>query len=82
MKFIASVAALLHLIWSSGLVTVGVGFAVMVKVAGVPEQPLAVGVTMIVPVIVAVPVLVIGNEAIVPVPLAGNPIAVLEFVQP
>jgi hypothetical protein len=53
----------------------------MVKEAGVPEQPLAVGVTVIVPVIAAFVVLVVLKAAIFPVPLAGNPIAVLLFVQ-
>ena len=80
-KFTTSVVALLHLTWSSGLVTVGVGLTVMVKETGVPGQSLIVGVTCIVPVIVAVPVFVAVNEDIFPVPLAGNPIAVLVFVQ-
>ena len=60
---------------------VGVGMTVMVKEAAVPSQPLNVGVTRIVPLIDAVVAFVAVNEAILPVPLAGNPIAVLLFVQ-
>ena len=80
-KLTASVAAPLHLVWSAGLVTVGVGSTVMVKETGVPGQPLIVGVTSIVPVIAALVELVAVNEPIFPVPLAANPIAVLVFVQ-
>ena len=81
-KVIASVGAPLHLIWSAGLVTVGVGFTVMVKGTMVPGQPLAVGVTCMVLVIATVPVFVAVNELISPDPLPGSdPIAVLEFVQ-
>ena len=80
-KVTASVDVPLHFVWSAGLVTVGVGLTVMVKGTGVPSQPLILGVTVIVPVIVAVPVLVAENEVILPVPPAANPIAVLEFVQ-
>jgi hypothetical protein len=53
----------------------------MVKDCGVPEQPLVVGVTCTVPLIDTVVELVAVNEAILPVPLAGNPIPVLVFVQ-
>ena len=80
-KFTAVVEAPLHTGWSAGLSTVGVGLTVMVKETGVPGQPLAVGVTSIVPVIGVFPVLVAVNEAIFPVPLAANPMAVLVFVQ-
>ena len=80
-KFTASVAAPLHLVWSAGLVTVGVGLTVMVKVDGTPGQPVDVGVTVIVPVIGAFVALVAVNEAISPVPLAAKPMAVLVFVQ-
>lgn len=62
-----------------------VGFTVMVKVTGVPVQvvpPLVkLGVTVIVAVTGAVPVLVAVNEAILPVPLAARPIEVVLFVQ-
>ena len=80
-KFTASVAAPLHLVWSAGLVTVGVGLTVMVKVDGTPGQPVDVGVTVIVLVIGAFVALVAVNEAISPLPLAAKPIAVLSFVQ-
>jgi hypothetical protein len=80
-KFTASVGAPLHLVWFAGLVTVGDGSIVKSKEVEVPEQLLIVGVTVIVPVIGALVGLVAGNEAMLPVPLAGNPIAVLVFVQ-
>jgi hypothetical protein len=51
-----------------------------VKVLGVPVQPLAVGVTVMVPVIGAVVVLVAVKLAMLPEPLAPNPIAVLSLV--
>ena len=80
-KFTASVAEPLHFVWSAGLVTVGVGLTVMVKDCGVPGQLLAVGVIVIVALIAAFVEFVAVNEAIFPVPLAGNPMAVLLFVQ-
>ena len=46
----------------------------MVKVVGVPAQPLAVGVTVIVATTGVVPVLVAVKDAILPVPLAPSPI--------
>lgn len=58
---------------------------VIVNVRGVPVQvtPLSVatGVTVIVPVIAAEPVLVPTKLAMLPVPLAGNPMAGLLLVQ-
>ena len=80
-KFTASVGVLLHLVWSADLVTVGVGLTVIVNETEVPVQPLAVGVTVIVPVIGAVVVLVAVNGLIFPLPLAPKPIAVLVLVQ-
>ena len=53
----------------------------MLKETGAPEQPLIVGVTVIVPVIATVPVLVAVKEEIFPVPLAGKPMSVLVFIQ-
>jgi hypothetical protein len=62
-------------------VTVGVGYMVTVKLITVPEHPFKVGVTFIVPVIFApVPFAGAFHPEIFPVPLAPNPIAVLEFV--
>ena len=58
------------------------GLTVIINVCGAPAQPLAVGVTVIVPDIGAVPALVavkVGN--VLPEPLAPKPIAVLLFVQ-
>ena len=77
MKFTAAVAAPLHLTWSAGLVTVGVGFTAMVKEAGEPGQLLIVGVTVTVPVVAALVVLVTVKEAIFPVPLAAKPVRLL-----
>jgi hypothetical protein len=53
----------------------------MVKLLLVPVQPLAEGVTVIVAVIGALVVLVAVNDAILPVPEAASPIAVLLLVQ-
>lgn len=50
------------------------------NVRGVPWQPLAVGVTVIVPEMGAFVVLVALNTGKAPVPDAPNPIAVLSFV--
>ena len=65
--------------------TVGVGFTVIVKVRGVPGQVIlllvSTGVTVIVPVIGAVPVFAATKDAILPVPLGGRPMAGFEFVQ-
>ena len=54
---------------------------VIVKVTGVPVQPLAVGVTVIVAVIGDEVALVAVNEAMLPAPLAAKPIAGLLLVQ-
>ena len=59
----------------------GLGLTVKKNVTGVPLQPLAVGVTVIVAVIGEFPVFVAVNGLMSPVPDAGNPIAVLLFVQ-
>ena len=68
-------------LWSAGSVTVGVGFTVMVKVCGVPVHGPNTGVTVIVAVIGRAVALVAVNDAILPLPLAASPIAVLLFVQ-
>lgn len=64
----------------AGTTTVGVGFTVIEYVLGVPVQPLAVGVTVMVEVTAAEPVLVAVNAGVLPVPLAASPIDVLELV--
>ena len=53
----------------------------MVNISGVPEQPNATGVTVMVAVIGALVVLLAVNAAIFPVPFAANPTEVLSFVQ-
>ena len=55
---------------------------VTVKIIGVPGQPLRVGVTVIVPVMLA-PVLFAGavHDVIFPLPLAPSPIAVFVLTQ-
>jgi hypothetical protein len=61
--------------------TVAVGFTVMVNVLGVPVQPIAAGVTVIVAVIGEVVAFAAVNEGTLPEPFAASPIAVLLFVQ-
>lgn len=73
-------------IWlpGNGGLTIGIGFTVMVKLIGVPVQvtpPLVkLGVTVIVP-LIGICELVVATKAILPLPLAGKPIAVLVLVQ-
>lgn len=62
-------------------VITGIGFTVMVNVIGVPEQPLAVGVTVIVAVKGALVLFTAVKAGKLPVPLAAKPIPVVEFVQ-
>lgn len=64
----------------AGTVAAGFGFTVIVYVLAIPRQPFKVGVTVIVPDILDVPVLVAVKEGTLPVPLAASPIAVLLFV--
>ena len=52
----------------------------MVNISAGLEQPLAVAITDIVAVIGLLVVLVAVNEGILPMPFAGSPIAVFEFV--
>jgi hypothetical protein len=80
-KVIALVVALLHKVWFGGCTTLGVGFTVIVNVLGVPGQPPADGVTVIVAVTGVLVELTALNGAIFPVPLAGKPIDVLLLVQ-
>jgi hypothetical protein len=62
-------------------VTTGFGFTVMVNVIGVPLQPLATGVTVIVATMGAFVLFVGLKDAIFPVPLSGKPMLLLLFVQ-
>ena len=68
-------------VWLEATVTVGIGLIVYVYVIGVPEQPLALGVTVIVAEIAALVVFVAVNTGTVVFPEAAKPIAVFEFVQ-
>ena len=77
----AVVACPAHKVWLVGVVTVGVGFTVIVKVLVEPEHDPLTGVTVIVLVIGDAIAFVAVNAAILPVPLAPKPIAVLEFDQ-
>jgi hypothetical protein len=53
----------------------------MVNTCGVPPQPPATGVTVIVDIMIVAPVLVAVNAGILPVPLAATPIDGALFVQ-
>lgn len=79
-KLVATTVALLHTTVSAGTCSVGVGFTVIVKIDGVPAQPLTVGVTVIVAIIGAVVVLVAVKLGRLPVSLAANPIVGSVFV--
>ena len=67
------------------LFTVGIGFTVIVNVIGAPAHNtppfVYVGVIVIVLLIGVLPVLVVTNDGIFPVPDAASPIAVVELVQ-
>ena len=60
---------------------VATGLTVYTNVVAVPEQPLNVGVTVIVPDIVVLKLFVAVNTPILPDPVDANPIAVLLFDQ-
>lgn len=80
-KLIAEVEAPLHTIWLPGFVTEAVGLTIIVKIIGVPVQPLADGVTVNVAITGAEPVLIAVNEVISPVPVAESPIPGVLLVQ-
>ena len=80
-KVMAVVEAPAQSVWLATVFTVGRGFTVMVNVVGVPGQPFAVGVTVMVAVVAIVPGLVAVNEAMLPTPVTPNPIPGLLFVQ-
>ena len=76
--------------WEEGVaVTIGEGFTFMLNVMGVPAQvvefPLKEdvieGVTVIIPVRTVLPVFVVVNAGILPVPLAPSPIDILLLAQ-
>lgn len=70
----------LHQAWLGIGFTVGVGFTVNVKVNGVPIQPFAVGVMVILELMGDTPGLVAVKAGMSPVPLAARPMAVLVLV--
>ena len=61
--------------------TVGVGFTVIVKLCGLPLQPLATGVTVMVAVTTLLPPFNAVNAGILPVPEAARFMLLLLFVQ-
>src|SRR5664279_1626018 len=85
LKLTAVVGVLLHTTWLATAFTVAVGFTVMVKLIGAPPQVtpalVKLGVTVIVAVTGALVALVAVNDAILPAPLAANPIDGVLFVQ-
>lgn len=81
LKLITAVGVPLHTTWPATGFTIGVGFIVIVNVTGVPTQPLATGVTVMVAVIGPLVALVVKNGSISPLPLAARPMPVLLFVQ-
>ena len=80
-KLTAVVVALSHRVWSAGLVTVGVGLTVMVKVWAVPVQVPATGVTVMVAVTGVEPVLAAVKADMLPLPLPSRPMDGVLFVQ-
>ena len=76
----AATFAVLHTVTFAGTVTLGPGFTVIVYVFGVPGQPLALGVTVMVAVTGSAELFVAENEGVFPVPLAARPIEGVEFV--
>ena len=71
----------LHELAVRGVLNVGVGLIVMVKVKGVGKHPVVEGVIVISPVIGLAVRFVAVNDGISPVPLAPSPIAVFVLVQ-
>jgi len=67
--------------WLEGVVTVGVGFTVIVKVWAVPVQPLELAATLKAPWIGELPELVAVKALIFPVPDVAVPIEALLLVQ-
>ena len=80
-KFIAETEAPLQTTISLTVVTVGVGFTMIVNVFTSPSQALAEGVTVIFAVTGVVPVLTALNVGIFPVPVPTNPMEVVLFDQ-
>lgn len=79
-KLIAAVNAPLHTAWFEGAVTVGVGLTVIVNDVVDPLHEPNEGVTTIVAVTGAAPVLIAANAAMLPVPVGASPIDGVSFV--
>jgi hypothetical protein len=71
----------LHTVWLRGKTTVGVGLTVIVKVFGVPKQPFAFGVTVMVAVTDINPVFIAVKLAMLPLPTVAKPMDAVSFVQ-
>ena len=67
-------------LWELTALMVGIGFTIILKTNADPTQVLAVGVTLIKAVSETRDVLTAVKDAIFPLPLAPNPIAVMELV--
>lgn len=80
-KFTAVLLVPAQRVWSDTAFTDGIGLIVIVNDLGVPLVTPSVGVTMMVAITGAVPVLIAVNAAILPVPLAVRPIDVLLLTQ-
>ena len=70
-----------QLMWLPPVGASGIGLTVMVKLTGVPVQPLAAGVTCMVPVMGAVVKLVAVKADMLPVLPVAKPMPALVFVQ-
>ena len=81
LKFSVPVPTPLHNTRSTGTITSGVGFTLIVNSLVGPAQPSATGVTLIVAVSVEVPVLTTVKPEILPLPLEARLIEALSFVQ-
>jgi hypothetical protein len=80
-KCIAFVDAPLHRTWSPGCNKPGVGLIVNVKILAGPGHPLAVGITEIVAVTVALVAFMALKDGILSLPPVGRPIEILLLVQ-
>ena len=80
LKLTAVADAPLQTVWLLIALTVAVGLTVMVKVVGVPIQPLMVAVTVIIAVTGLLPEFVVIYDSIFPIPLVPKP-TLVELVQ-
>src|SRR5689334_14738268 len=76
----AAVLAPSHTTWSTGAVTPGVGFTVIVNEVVAPVHEPYTGVTVMVATAGVLPVLMPLNEVMSPVPLPARPMLVLSLV--